>query len=195
MSTFYDNILNGKYSAYEKTASTQEKETRDALSSLSTEQLDKLAMELGVLTKEASETDFNDMLLFEDELEKEAGIKKKCKEKCAEGEEELGDPTKVQAKEKCAEEDEEIEEEYEGEEKTAEEQEYEMYKQACEEVEEQLVNDGHSLDDYMFHLTGLEKHANELAVVVDKIARVYDIPTVMAANDLVEAMTSLANQE
>ena len=55
-SKFYDDILTGSYSApMEKEASEQESDIRDIISTFGDEELDAIAQELGMISKEASE--------------------------------------------------------------------------------------------------------------------------------------------
>lgn len=91
----------------------------------------------------------------------------------------------VQAKEKCAE---EAEVDFE---KLSAEEQFEITKQACEEVEKTLANSGYTLADYVYSLTGLEKHAHEIAEQAEKLASVQGIPALMVANDMLNAMNDI----
>ena len=77
----------------------------------------------------------------------------------------------------------------------AEEDEFEIVKEACEQVGEYLVENDLTVADYVYSLTGLEKHASHIGEMAEKVAMVYDIPVVMAARDIVSTMVSLADAE
>ena len=96
---------------------------------------------------------------------------------------------KAQVKEKCA-----GEEELSFEKLSAEEQ-FEITKQACEEVEHTLAEAGYTLADYVYSLTGLEKHAHEIAEQAEKLASIHDIPAVMATNHILNAMNEILDAE
>ena len=75
-SKFYDDILTGSYSApMEKEASEQESDIRDIISTFGDEELDAIAQELGMISKEASEIQqsLENSLLEDEGTEKEAG--------------------------------------------------------------------------------------------------------------------------
>ena len=82
-SKFYDDILTGSYSApMEKEASEQESDIRDIISTFGDEELDAIAQELGMISKEASEIQqsLENSLLEDEGTEKEAGEEEPVKE-------------------------------------------------------------------------------------------------------------------
>ena len=91
-SKFYDDILTGSYSApMEKEASEQESDIRDIISTFGDEELDAIAQELGMISKEASEIQqsLENSLLEDEGTEKEAGEEEpKAEEPEVEGTEE-----------------------------------------------------------------------------------------------------------
>ena len=117
--SFYKNLINGKYNTYEKVASADNDVVKNALNELSTEQINALAEELDIFTKEASEINLESSL-FEDEEYISCEIGKEASEEIEEVE---------------AEEEVETEEEVEAEEEMEVETEEEMEVEAEEEVE------------------------------------------------------------
>lgn len=167
-----------KQDAKEKEA----EEDEDIEQNASEEELSELEKEMEV---EASEGD--------DDSKEE---KEEDKEEKKDGDDDNDDdsqqsvPTdKTQVKEKCAE-----EEEISFEKLSAEEQ-FEITKQACEEVEHTLAEAGYTLADYVYSLTGLEKHAHEIAEQAEKLASIHDIPAVMATNHILNAMNEILDAE
>lgn len=233
--SFYTNLVNGKYNTYEKVASANEDVVKDALNELSTEQLDALAEELDIFTKEASEINLESSLFEDDEyISYEIGKEAEETEIQEEVETEEGlseSETEIEEEElevEASEEDEvvqeeeveetetqeEVETEYEGHEdplgepgeagivndeeleaEASEEDEFEIVKEACEQVGEYLVENNLTIADYVYSLTGLEKHATHIGEMAEKVAMVYDVPVVMAARDLVSTMVSLTDKE
>lgn len=168
-SKFYDDILTGSYSApMEKEASEQESDIRDIISTFGDEELDAIAQELGMISKEASEIQqsLENSLLEDEGTEKEAGEEEP---KAEEPEEEA--------------------------EKEAEEyDEFEMIKLACEEVEQDLAAQDCTLADYVYTLDeSLAKYASEIADKAEKIAYVTDMPRVAVVQDLLAAMNAIAD--
>lgn len=168
-SKFYDDILTGSYSApMEKEASEQESDIRDIISTFGDEELDAIAQELGMISKEASEIQqsLENSLLEDEGTEKEAGEEEP---KAEEPEEEA--------------------------EKEAEEyDEFEMIKLACEEIEQDLAAQDCTLADYVFTLDeSLAKYASEIADKAEKIAYVTDMPRVAVVQDLLAAMNAIAD--
>ena len=228
---FYKNLVSGKYNTYEKVASADEDVVKNALNELSTEQLNVLAEELDIFTKEASEITLESSLFEEDEyvsyeIGKEASeeevieeteeeaIEEVVEEEVEEVTEEVVEEEVEEATEEVVEEEvveevteeettEEVEEETEEietveeeiEVEASEEDEFEIVKEACEKVEEYLVENDLTIADYVYSLTGLEKHASHIGDMAEKVAMVYDIPVVMAARDLVSTMISFADEE
>ena len=173
-SKFYDDILTGSYSApMEKEASEQESDIRDIISTFGDEELDAIAQELGMISKEASEIQqsLENSLLEDEGTEKEAGEEEpKAEEPEVEGAEE-------------------------GAEKKAEEyDEIEMIKLACEEIEQDLAAQDCTLADYVYTLDeSLAKYASEIADKAEKIAYVTDMPRVAVVQDLLAAMNAIAD--
>ena len=168
-SKFYDDILTGSYSApMEKEASEQESDIRDIISTFGDEELDAIAQELGMISKEASEIQqsLENSLLEDEGTEKEAGEEEP---KAEEPEEEA--------------------------EKEAEEyDEFEMIKLACEEIEQDLAAQDCTLADYVYTLDeSLAKYASEIADKAEKIAYVTDMPRVAVVQDLLAAMNAIAD--
>ena len=214
--SFYNNLVNGKYNTYEKTASADNDSVKDALSELSTVQLDALAEELDIFTKEANEITLESSL-FEDEeyvsyeIGKEAGEEEEPEvevesEHETETEEEVETETEEEVEESSEHEDLVEEAEVEEEENKAEQleeieveaeedDEFEIVKEACEQVGDYLAENNLTIADYVYSLTGLEKHASHIGDMAEKVAMVYDIPVVMAARDLVSTMISLTEEE
>lgn len=218
---FYKNLVSGKYNTYEKVASADEDVVKNALNELSTEQLNVLAEELDIFTKEASEITLESSLFEEDEyvsyeIGKEASeeeveeveetqeiVEEEIEEAVEELEEteEAGETEEEKEAEEmeveaCEEESEEVEiEEKEMEVEASEEEEFEIVKEACEQVGEYLAENDLTIADYVYSLTGLEKHASHIGEMAEKVAMVYDIPVVMAARDLVSTMISFADEE
>lgn len=216
---FYKNLVSGKYNTYEKVASADEDVVKNALNELSTEQLNVLAEELDIFTKEASEITLESSLFEEDEyvsyeIGKEASEEEVIEETEEEAIEEVVEEEVEEATEEVVEEEvveevteeettEEVEEETEEietveeeiEVEASEEDEFEIVKEACEKVEEYLVENDLTIADYVYSLTGLEKHASHIGDMAEKVAMVYDIPVVMAARDLVSTMISFADEE
>ena len=173
-SKFYDDILTGSYSApMEKEASEQESDIRDIISTFGDEELDAIAQELGMISKEASEIQqsLENSLLEDEGTEKEAGEEEpKAEEPEAEGAEE------------------------EAEKKAEEYDEIEMIKLACEEIEQDLAAQDCTLADYVFTLDeSLAKYASEIADKAEKIAYVTDMPRVAVVQDLLAAMNAIAD--
>ena len=173
-SKFYDDILTGSYSApMEKEASEQESDIRDIISTFGDEELDAIAQELGMISKEASEIQqsLENSLLEDEGTEKEAGEEEPAKE----------------------------EPEVEGAEEEAEKEagaydEFEMIKLACEEIEQDLAAQDCTLADYVFTLDeSLAKYASEIADKAEKIAYVTDMPRVAVVQDLLAAMNAIAD--
>ena len=173
-SKFYDDILTGSYSApMEKEASEQESDIRDIISTFGDEELDAIAQELGMISKEASEIQqsLENSLLEDEGTEKDAG-----------------------EEERKAEEPEEEEAEKEAEKEAGEYDEFEMIKLACEEVEQDLAAQDCTLADYVFTLDeSLAKYASEIADKAEKIAYVTDMPRVAVVQDLLAAMNAIAD--
>lgn len=173
-SKFYDDILTGSYSApMEKEASEQESDIRDIISTFGDEELDAIAQELGMISKEASEIQqsLENSLLEDEGTEKEAG-----------------------EEEPKAEEPEEEEAEKEAEKEAGEYDELEMIKLACEEVEQDLAAQDCTLADYVYTLDeSLAKYASEIADKAEKIAYVTDMPRVAVVQDLLAAMNAIAD--
>ena len=234
--SFYKNLINGKYNTYEKVASADNDVVKNALNELSTEQINALAEELDIFTKEASEINLESSL-FEDEEYVSCEIGKEASEEIeeveveaeeveveeveeAETEEEIevqAETEEIEAETEIEEvetetetETEEVEteeaetetetetEEVETEEEMeveAEEDEFEIVKEACEQVGEYLVENDLTVADYVYSLTGLEKHASHIGEMAEKVAMVYDVPVVMAARDIISTMVSLADAE
>lgn len=216
---FYKNLVSGKYNTYEKVASADEDVVKNALNELSTEQLNVLAEELDIFTKEASEITLESSLFEEDEyvsyeIGKEASEEEVIEETEEEAIEEVVEEEVEEATEEVVEEEvveevteeettEEVEEETEEietveeeiEVEASEEDEFEIVKEACEKVEEYLAENDLTIADYVYSLTGLEKHASHIGDMAEKVAMVYDIPVVMAARDLVSTMISFADEE
>ena len=173
-SKFYDDILTGSYSApMEKEASEQESDIRDIISTFGDEELDAIAQELGMISKEASEIQqsLENSLLEDEGTEKEAGEEEpKAEEPEVEGAEE-------------------------GAEKKAEEyDEIEMIKLACEEIEQDLAAQDCTLADYVYTLDeSLAKYASEIADKAEKIAYITDMPRVAVVQDLLAAMNAIAD--
>ena len=177
-SKFYDDILTGSYSApMEKEASEQESDIRDIISTFGDEELDAIAQELGMISKEASEIQqsLENSLLEDEGTEKEAGEEEPAKEE-----------PEVEGVEEGAEEEAEKEaEEYD---------EFEMIKLACEEVEQDLAAQDCTLADYVYTLDeSLAKYASEIADKAEKIAYVTDMPRVAVVQDLLAAMNAIAD--
>ena len=226
--SFYKNLINGKYNTYEKVASVNEDAVKSALNELSSVQLNALAEELDVFTKEASEINLESSLFEEDEyisyeIGKEAGeedtIEEVLEETTEEEEvvEEVVEEIESEASEEETVEEEVVEEEEvttaEGEviedavetdeevieaeeiESEASEEDFEIVKEACEQVGDYLAENNLTISDYVYSLTGLEKHASHIGEMAEKVAMVYDIPVVMAARDLVSTMISFADEE
>lgn len=182
--SFYKNLINGKYNTYEKVASVNEDAVKSALNELSSVQLNALAEELDVFTKEASEINLESSLFEEDEyisyeIGKEAGE----------------EDTIEEVLEETTEEEEVVEEVVEEIESEASEEDFEIVKEACEQVGDYLAENNLTISDYVYSLTGLEKHASHIGEMAEKVAMVYDIPVVMAARDLVSTMISFADEE
>ena len=177
-SKFYDDILTGSYSApMEKEASEQESDIRDIISTFGDEELDAIAQELGMISKEASEIQqsLENSLLEDEGTEKEAGEEEPVKE----------EPEVEGAKEGAEEEAEKEAEEYD---------EFEMIKLACEEVEQDLAAQDCTLADYVYTLDeSLAKYASEIADKAEKIAYVTDMPRVAVVQDLLAAMNAIAD--
>ena len=177
-SKFYDDILTGSYSApMEKEASEQESDIRDIISTFGDEELDAIAQELGMISKEASEIQqsLENSLLEDEGTEKEAGEEEPAKEE-----------PKVEGAEEEAEE--------EAEKEAGEYDEFEMIKLACEEVEQDLAAQDCTLADYVFTLDeSLAKYASEIADKAEKIAYVTDMPRVAVVQDLLAAMNAIAD--
>ena len=173
-SKFYDDILTGSYSApMEKEASEQESDIRDIISTFGDEELDAIAQELGMISKEASEIQqsLENSLLEDEGTEKEAG----------EEEPEAEEPEVEGAEEEAEKEAEEYDE-------------FEMIKLACEEVEQDLAAQDCTLADYVFTLDeSLAKYASEIADKAEKIAYVTDMPRVAVVQDLLAAMNAIAD--
>ena len=177
-SKFYDDILTGSYSApMEKEASEQESDIRDIISTFGDEELDAIAQELGMISKEASEIQqsLENSLLEDEGTEKEAGEEEpKAEEPEVEGAEE--------------------EAEEEAEKEAGEYDEFEMIKLACEEIEQDLAAQDCTLADYVFTLDeSLAKYASEIADKAEKIAYVTDMPRVAVVQDLLAAMNAIAD--
>ena len=173
-SKFYDDILTGSYSApMEKEASEQESDIRDIISTFGDEELDAIAQELGMISKEASEIQqsLENSLLEDEGTEKEAGEEEpKAEEPEVEGAEE------------------------EAEKEAGEYDEFEMIKLACEEIEQDLAAQDCTLADYVFTLDeSLAKYASEIADKAEKIAYVTDMPRVAVVQDLLAAMNAIAD--
>lgn len=173
-SKFYDDILTGSYSApMEKEASEQESDIRDIISTFGDEELDAIAQELGMISKEASEIQqsLENSLLEDEGTEKEAGEEEPAKEEPeVEGTEE------------------------EAEKEAGEYDEFEMIKLACEEIEQDLAAQDCTLADYVFTLDeSLAKYASEIADKAEKIAYVTDMPRVAVVQDLLAAMNAIAD--
>ena len=169
-SKFYDDILTGSYSApMEKEASEQESDIRDIISTFGDEELDAIAQELGMISKEASEIQqsLENSLLEDEGTEKEAG----------EEEPKAEEPEEKEAEKEAGEYDE-----------------LEMIKLACEEVEQDLAAQDCTLADYVFTLDeSLAKYASEIADKAEKIAYVTDMPRVAVVQDLLAAMNAIAD--
>ena len=180
-SKFYDDILTGSYSApMEKEASEQESDIRDIISTFGDEELDAIAQELGMISKEASEIQqsLENSLLEDEGAEKEAGEEEPTEE-----------PTEEPAKEPAEEPAEE-----EAEKEAGEYDEFEMIKLACEEIEQDLAAQDCTLADYVFTLDeSLAKYASEIADKAEKIAYVTDMPRVAVVQDLLAAMNAIAD--
>ena len=218
--SFYKNLINGKYNTYEKVASVNEDAVKNALNELSSVQLNALAEELDVFTKEASEINLESSLFEEDEyisyeIGKEAGeedtveevleetteeeevveeVVEEIESEASEEEEETIEEVEEAVVEEAAEVEDEVavEEEIESE---ASEEDFEIVKEACEQVGDYLAENNLTISDYVYSLTGLEKHASHIGEMAEKVAMVYDIPVVMAARDLVSTMISFADEE
>ena len=218
--SFYKNLINGKYNTYEKVASVNEDAVKSALNELSSVQLNALAEELDVFTKEASEINLESSLFEEDEyisyeIGKEAGeedtveevleetteeeevveeVVEEIESEASEEEEETIEEVEEAVVEEAAEVEDEVavEEEIESE---ASEEDFEIVKEACEQVGDYLAENNLTISDYVYSLTGLEKHASHIGEMAEKVAMVYDIPVVMAARDLVSTMISFADEE
>ena len=177
-SKFYDDILTGSYSApMEKEASEQESDIRDIISTFGDEELDAIAQELGMISKEASEIQqsLENSLLEDEGTEKEAGEEEPVKEE-----------PEVEGAEEPAEE--------EAEKEAGEYDEFEMIKLACEEIEQDLAAQDCTLADYVFTLDeSLAKYASEIADKAEKIAYVTDMPRVAVVQDLLAAMNAIAD--
>ena len=177
-SKFYDDILTGSYSApMEKEASEQESDIRDIISTFGDEELDAIAQELGMISKEASEIQqsLENSLLEDEGTEKEAGEEEPVKEE-----------PEVEGAEEGAEE--------EAEKEAGEYDEFEMIKLACEEVEQDLAAQNCTLADYVYTLDeSLAKYASEIADKAEKIAYVTDMPRVAVVQDLLAAMNAIAD--
>ena len=173
-SKFYDDILTGSYSApMEKEASEQESDIRDIISTFGDEELDAIAQELGMISKEASEIQqsLENSLLEDEGTEKEAGEE---------------EPGKEEPEVEGAEE--------EAEKEAGEYDEFEMIKLACEEIEQDLAAQDCTLADYVFTLDeSLAKYASEIADKAEKIAYVTDMPRVAVVQDLLAAMNAIAD--
>ena len=173
-SKFYDDILTGSYSApMEKEASEQESDIRDIISTFGDEELDAIAQELGMISKEASEIQqsLENSLLEDEGTEKEAGEEEPAKE----------EPEVEGAEE-------------EAEKEAGEYDEFEMIKLACEEVEQDLAAQDCTLADYVYTLDeSLAKYASEIADKAEKIAYVTDMPRVAVVQDLLAAMNAIAD--
>ena len=173
-SKFYDDILTGSYSApMEKEASEQESDIRDIISTFGDEELDAIAQELGMISKEASEIQqsLENSLLEDEGTEKEAGEEEPDKE----------EPEVEGAEEEAEKEAEEYDE-------------FEMIKLACEEIEQDLAAQDCTLADYVFTLDeSLAKYASEIADKAEKIAYVTDMPRVAVVQDLLAAMNAIAD--
>ena len=173
-SKFYDDILTGSYSApMEKEASKQEYDIRDIISTFGDEELDAIAQELGMISKEASEIQqsLENSLLEDEGTEKEAGEEEPAKE----------EPEVEGAEEEAEKEAEEYDE-------------FEMIKLACEEIEQDLAAQDCTLADYVFTLDeSLAKYASEIADKAEKIAYVTDMPRVAVVQDLLAAMNAIAD--
>lgn len=173
-SKFYDDILTGSYSApMEKEASEQESDIRDIISTFGDEELDAIAQELGMISKEASEIQqsLENSLLEDEGTEKEAGEEEPAKE----------EPEVEGAEEEAEKEAEEYDE-------------FEMIKLACEEIEQDLAAQDCTLADYVFTLDeSLAKYASEIADKAEKIAYVTDMPRVAVVQDLLAAMNAIAD--
>ena len=177
-SKFYDDILTGSYSApMEKEASEQESDIRDIISTFGDEELDAIAQELGMISKEASEIQqsLENSLLEDEGTEKEAGEEEPVKEE-----------PEVEGAEEGAEE--------EAEKEAGEYDEFEMIKLACEEIEQDLAAQDCTLADYVYTLDeSLAKYASEIADKAEKIAYVTDMPRVAVVQDLLAAMNAIAD--
>ena len=177
-SKFYDDILTGSYSVpMEKEASEQESDIRDIISTFGDEELDAIAQELGMISKEASEIQqsLENSLLEDEGTEKEAGEEEPAKEE-----------PKVEGAEEEA--------EKEAEKEAGEYDEFEMIKLACEEIEQDLAAQDCTLADYVFTLDeSLAKYASEIADKAEKIAYVTDMPRVAVVQDLLAAMNAIAD--
>lgn len=187
-SKFYDDILKGVYTApIEKEASEQESNIRDIIATFGDEQLDAIAQELGMISKEASEIQQSlEDSLFEDEVvEKEA----------EEGEEEPAEEEAPEAEsDEEPEAEEEAPEESEEEKEASEDDDFEMMKLACEEIEQELAAQDCSLADYVYTLDeSLAKYAYEIADKAEKIAYVTDMPRVAVVQDLLATMNAIAD--
>ena len=173
-SKFYDDILTGSYSApMEKEASEQESDIRDIISTFGDEELDAIAQELGMISKEASEIQqsLENSLLEDEGTEKEAGEEEPAKE----------EPEVEGAEE-------------EAEKEAGEYDEFEMIKLACEEIEQDLAAQDCTLADYVYTLDeSLAKYASEIADKAEKIAYVTDMPRVAVVQDLLAAMNAIAD--
>ena len=173
-SKFYDDILTGSYSApMEKEASEQESDIRDIISTFGDEELDAIAQELGMISKEASEIQqsLENSLLEDEGTEKEAGEEEPAKE----------EPEVEGAEE-------------EAEKEAGEYDEFEMIKLACEEIEQDLAAQDCTLADYVFTLDeSLAKYASEIADKAEKIAYVTDMPRLAVVQDLLAAMNAIAD--
>lgn len=188
---FYEDILNGTYDApLEKEASEKEEDIREKLADLNDPELDALARELGMFSKEASDIQMS----LEDSLfgnEEETDVEKQANEN---PESEI---EQVEAKE------EEVQErEQEQAEKTAAEEnddsdtEFEIVKQACEQIESDLAGGGYTLADWIYSKDeSLEKYASEIADTAEKIAYVYDLPRILVASDLLDTMSEAIDSE
>ena len=219
--SFYKNLINGKYNTYEKVASVNEDAVKSALNELSSVQLNALAEELDVFTKEASEINLESSLFEEDEYisyeigkeageeetveeetveeepvetEEEVAVEEEIESEASEEEEETIEEVEEAVVEEAAEVEDEVavEEEIESE---ASEEDFEIVKEACEQVGDYLAENNLTISDYVYSLTGLEKHASHIGEMAEKVAMVYDIPVVMAARDLVSTMISFADEE
>ena len=161
----------------EKEASEQESDIRDIISTFGDEELDAIAQELGMISKEASEIQqsLENSLLEDEGTEKEAGEEEPVKEE-----------PEVEGVEEGAEE--------EAEKEAGEYDEFEMIKLACEEIEQDLAAQDCTLADYVFTLDeSLAKYASEIADKAEKIAYVTDMPRVAVVQDLLAAMNAIAD--